>query len=171
MGWLRLMDDICIDTFINLNQLIVGGELLFTIDMKRMICSKCKEDKDISLFHPKKRAKSWYQDKCKKCHCEYMKLWYKNANYKNHNKPKRKAKVRDMIINAKNIPCKDCGKSYDWYVMDLDHIPWVKKSFALSSATSKYRSYETVQREIDKCEAICSNCHRVRTHNRWNANI
>lgn len=74
----------------------------------------------------------------------------------------RKKDIRNLVINAKNKPCVDCKQSYPYYVMDLDHIKGTKK-FLLSIAASNHRSLKSVIEEIAKCEAVCANCHRIRT--------
>lgn len=51
--------------------------------------------------------------------------------------------------------------------MDFDHLK--PKSFELAKAASHYRSLETIKKEIDKCEVVCANCHRIRTFNRMSS--
>jgi len=60
--------------------------------------------------------------------------------------------------------CVDCGEGNP-LVLDFDHVKG-KKVGDISSMV--YQSYcvESIQKEIDKCEVRCSNCHRVATHNR-----
>lgn len=70
-------------------------------------------------------------------------------------------KVRDIIRAAKDFPCRDCGRSFPHYVMDLDHRPGEEKLFQLG--TPKY-SIRLVLAEIKKCDPVCANCHRERTH-------
>lgn len=60
-------------------------------------------------------------------------------------------------------PCTDCGVSYPYYVMDFDHLR--DKKFGLNRA-SVPRGWNAIQAEIDKCELVCANCHRQRTHSR-----
>lgn len=70
---------------------------------------------------------------------------------------------RQYIIELKEkTPCTDCGKKYPYYVMDFDHLN--DKKIALSKI-SLY-SWKTILEEIDKCEIVCANCHRVRTFKR-----
>lgn len=89
-----------------------------------------------------------------------MKIYQKNNRYK---QPKKnKAKIRQAIIDAKNVPCLDCSIKYPWYVMDLDHVRGHKK-FDLSKATSHIRSIGSIMEEIAKCDPVCANCHRQRT--------
>lgn len=73
---------------------------------------------------------------------------------------KRKA----VLQEAKNKPCADCGVQYPYYVMDFDHIE--DKSFQISQAgaSQKYGSFENLLAEVAKCEVVCANCHRERTH-------
>lgn len=73
--------------------------------------------------------------------------------------------LSNLIAQAKDVPCADCGKKYPSYVMDFDHVIGEKK-YRISQARSRYHKIETVQKEIDKCDVVCSNCHRERTHNR-----
>ena len=66
----------------------------------------------------------------------------------------------------KNKPCLDCKIVYPTYVLDFDHRDGTKKRFNISLVSS--HSIETLQKEIDKCDLVCANCHRIRTHKRRN---
>lgn len=47
--------------------------------------------------------------------------------------------------------------------MDFDHIdPTTKIRCVGNYVTSRKKVYQ----EIEKCELVCSNCHRIRTYNR-----
>lgn len=59
----------------------------------------------------------------------------------------------------------DCKRTFPAYVMDLDHVRGEKR-FHLADVWRTRRAKSTVLAEIAKCDAVCSNCHRVRTHNR-----
>ena len=72
---------------------------------------------------------------------------------------------RDMANRAKDVPCRDCGVKYPSYVMDLDHVRGVKVA-DISQMIQKHCTLQTLQRELAKCEAVCSNCHRERTWGR-----
>ena len=78
---------------------------------------------------------------------------------------KQKAYLADYIRQLKsNSPCIDCKVSYPYYVMDFDHVRGVKHKNVseLISTLSKKK----IDLEIAKCEIVCSNCHRIRTHMR-----
>jgi hypothetical protein len=73
-----------------------------------------------------------------------------------------------LIAQAKDVPCADCGGRYPQECMDFDHIEERgPKLFGLSKAAA--RSVGAILAEIAKCDAICSNCHRMRTRARAKA--
>ena len=109
------------------------------------------------------RSNRGHNSYCKECHNEYQKAYYKkNPQSIKKSGRRRKQEIRRLIIKAKEIPCSDCGESYPYYVMDLDHIRGEKK-FNLSVAARHSKALKTVQKEIDKCDVVCANCHRERT--------
>ena len=87
---------------------------------------------------------------------------------------KEKARIRQRNLRKdiskyvqeykQSRPCSDCKKSYPYWVMDFDHLG--NKSFTISSYKGSTSSLEKVKLEIEKCDVVCSNCHRIRTWNR-----
>ncbi len=77
------------------------------------------------------------------------------------NKDKRRALIREV----KDVPCMDCGKRYPYYVMDLDHRDPDIKKFNIGVFVIKGTIAEFWD-EVAKCDVVCSNCHRERTHRR-----
>ena len=73
------------------------------------------------------------------------------------------AKKRDMIRQAKSVQGTDCGGTYPYYVMHLDHLGG--KRFNLGSSHKSY-GIGKIQEEIEKCEPVCANCHAERTQSR-----
>ena len=69
----------------------------------------------------------------------------------------------DWYDTLRSGPCTDCGYTYPPECMDFDHVRG-RKRFSLSHRLS--RSKKTILREMEKCELVCSNCHRVRTRRR-----
>lgn len=76
-----------------------------------------------------------------------------------------KAAVRDLIIQAKAIPCMDCGVRYPPYVMDLDHRDPITKKYPPAQMAGNV-GIIAAREEIAKCDVVCSNCHRARTYSR-----
>jgi hypothetical protein len=74
----------------------------------------------------------------------------------------RRERYYKLIHQIKSGPCADCGDTFDPICMDFDHRPGEVKSFNLS--TGYRHSAEAVLSEIAKCEVVCANCHRIRTH-------
>jgi predicted HNH restriction endonuclease len=68
------------------------------------------------------------------------------------------------VRQAKDKPCADCGVKYPTYVMDFHHRDPATKEFVIALSAS--RSREDVIAEIDKCDVLCANCHRIRHHHR-----
>lgn len=84
--------------------------------------------------------------------------------YLKRNRERRKM-LQGLIKEAKSRPCADCGKRYPYYVMDPDHVRG-KKLFDLSRMPSEKQSIAAIQEELAKCDIVCANCHRERTHQR-----
>jgi hypothetical protein len=83
--------------------------------------------------------------------------------YLDRNKRYRE-EIRKYVQDIKeNTPCADCGKKYPYYVMDFDHLG--DKEFDINYLTATGRCGK-LRDEIKKCEVVCANCHRIRTHNR-----
>lgn len=81
---------------------------------------------------------------------------------------KIKSELYSIIHEYKNHPCKDCGVSYPYYVMDFDHLNGEEKLFNISKI-GNFKGKDGKKKliaEIQKCEVVCSNCHRERTHER-----
>lgn len=72
----------------------------------------------------------------------------------------------EIANEFKSAPCADCGVSYPPYVLDFDHLGDDKLDNVSRLVGSK-ASEEAIRSEIAKCEVVCSNCHRERTHERW----
>ena len=73
------------------------------------------------------------------------------------------AKVRSMIVAAKDLPCADCGGRWHPLVMEFDHLPGTTKRMNLGDAHARAAGRATILAEIAKCEVVCPTCHRIRT--------
>lgn len=80
--------------------------------------------------------------------------------YKARNRAKKKA-IREYIQEVKGAPCVDCDRVYHYCVMDFDHL--MDKAINVSQMVD-CGSLDKVKKEIAKCELVCANCHRMRTH-------
>jgi hypothetical protein len=64
-----------------------------------------------------------------------------------------------------NSGCVDCGYKDNAQALQFDHIGTDKKESVSNLIRSDY-SWETILKEISKCEVVCANCHAVRTQHR-----
>lgn len=62
-------------------------------------------------------------------------------------------------------PCTDCGKTYPYFVMEFDHLNAATKENTINYLMSTGR-IRKAKEEMQKCEVVCANCHRFRTHRR-----
>ncbi len=101
---------------------------------------------------------------CRKHHREYTRQHYRdNKQYYVDKAARATAKIRALVRDRKNVPCADCGQRYHYCVMDFDHRE--NKIFNISTMAHAV-SMKKLLEEIDKCDVVCSNCHRVRTFQR-----
>jgi hypothetical protein len=81
-----------------------------------------------------------------------------------HRKENHK-KLWDFLLKSS---CLDCGIK-DARVLEFDHMR--DKKFNVSRAVSgSTRSWNTILKEIEKCQIVCANCHRIRTQERGKYN-
>jgi hypothetical protein len=59
--------------------------------------------------------------------------------------------------------CVDCGVS-NHIILDFDHLH--DKKYNISRMIHDGFSWAAIKKEIAKCEVVCANCHRIRTHRR-----
>ena len=85
--------------------------------------------------------------------------------------PRSKPSLRQLTDDKKTIlrivksqPCVDCGKTYPTAVMDFDHRDPADKQCCVSRLMARPSSVTRLIREMAKCDLVCSNCHRIRTH-------
>ncbi len=72
--------------------------------------------------------------------------------------------IQDYVRQMKEAsPCSDCGKRYPYYVMDFDHLKSKEHNISFLMATGRIGA---LKKEIKKCEVVCANCHRLRSHKR-----
>ncbi len=74
--------------------------------------------------------------------------------------------LRDDIAAVKETRGRmDCKQPYPYFVLDFDHREGVEKLNKVQALIRSARR-EIVLAEIEKCDVVCANCHRIRTHER-----
>lgn len=109
-----------------------------------------------------------YKDPAKRR--EYQNAWLKQRRQSGlahdaHYRERNRQHVIDRKAERGNR-CHDCGRVYPTYVLDFDHRGDEEKLDSVSALTSRKTSLKRIDEEIAKCDLVCANCHRERTHQR-----
>lgn len=130
---------------------------------RHKICPVCGIDKPLTFFN--KKGKNRLQSLCRLCSRTSSRVHYENNKkiYRDRNR-RRIEEIKNFVDSFKSRPCCDCGQSFPSYVMDFDHLE--DKKFYISRAPRIGFSIENVIKEIQKCDVVCANCHRIRTYKR-----
>ncbi len=118
-------------------------------------CSKCCADKPTDNFSVRTSARDRRAPWCLDCSRQYQ----KDKRYKRAALVER----RRLLASLKNKPCADCGGTFPSYVMDFDHVRGRKETNVSGMIGCKM---ERLLGEVSKCDVVCANCHRIRTHQR-----
>jgi len=84
-----------------------------------------------------------------------------NKNSKKVSDCRRNRKAR--LVAAAGGKCLDCGYEGPPFMFDFDHRDPKQKLFPVGNKGSSV-SYERTLAEALKCDLVCANCHRMRTH-------
>ncbi|HCR71839.1 MAG TPA: hypothetical protein DIW23_10375 [Anaerolineae bacterium] len=137
--------------------------------MKRKMqkqCVTCNQWKDEEEFNWRYKALGIRHPTCRDCHKPFRRNWYEN------NKERHLEQVKQRKHEARRVarefalqylcehPCIVCGES-DPRVLEFHH--YNNKHRALSVMIAGGYPVKTIQKEIDKCDVLCANCHRKRT--------
>jgi hypothetical protein len=63
-------------------------------------------------------------------------------------------------------PCTDCDRYFPSQAMDFDHVRG-EKLHEISTLMRNRSPIEKLLTELDKCDLVCVNCHRIRTYERF----
>ena len=135
------------------------------------ICKKCNNQKPLEDFVKKSKSKDGYGIYCKQCEYEWnKKSYYRTSGSRNKyliERRRRIAKERDELIRSLNLKCKICGFNHP-AALDFHHINPKEKFKTVSDLKWSGCSHETFIAEIEKCDVLCSNCHRIE---HWNEKL
>lgn len=130
-------------------------------------CYTCQTFKDANQFSKNKSKNDGLNTICKECSKNRSKKYYSD-NTEHHKRVIKKRKdenddfVRFKILEfLKKNPCIICGET-NLMVLDFDHLG--NKTKNVCDFIQNNSSWEIVKKEIDKCQVLCSNCHRIKTH-------
>ncbi len=131
-------------------------------------CCICKEEKELAEFNKNKTKKTGLNSNCRECAKILAKEHYKKNNVL-MKKQIHDKKLERIIDNRKKLyslllesSCMDCGIKNP-IVLDFDHREQDGKFLSVSELIVRGYGWNKIEKEIDKCDIRCSNCHRIRT--------
>ena len=71
----------------------------------------------------------------------------------------------EFVRGLRDVPCEDCGGRFPPYAMDFDHRDGDQKAFWVTQRAGSV-SRDRLLAELEKCDIVCANRHRARTHAR-----
>ena len=107
---------------------------------------------------------------CRRCNNEYGRKYYIQHREERLKKiyvnvKALKKRRKEFVDELKNKPCMDCKNRFPSVCMDFDHRDETQKKFNIAAMIGQGGfSLETLKAEIAKCDLVCANCHRIRTH-------
>jgi hypothetical protein len=147
-------------------------------------CYKCKEEKPFTEFSLDPSRKDGYTNRCKLCKKIYSKNEYtkkgdsirlKSNQYRldnpqkirgyNQKQSEKRLTMKMDALKYKGGKCVDCGiesNVNNRVIFDFHHKDPLKKEVSLSSSSMISLTWERICQELDKCELLCSNCHKLR---------
>ena len=138
----------------------------------RRVCGRCGAWKPIDEFAWRRKHKGQRDNYCRACRADYNREHYL-ANKQRYVDQARAQMQRLAVERHRYLleyfganPCADCGETNP-LVLEFDHLR--DKCFNIGSALP-YRNWKSILAEIEKCEVVCANCHRVRTAIRMGSN-
>ena len=128
--------------------------------MQRKTCYKCQKNLSIESFSKNKGRKDGRNSQCKECQKKYKDLHYINNKRMYKDKAKRHdKKIRTWWYEYKlKLKCSQCNFAHP-AAIDFHHIG--DKEINLSQAVHDGWGKERILAEVEKCQVLCSNCHRI----------
>lgn len=111
----------------------------------------------------------------KKCELRCVNCHMKKLPLKEERSTKRGQRAKNFVNSIKiNIgKCLKCG----WFdikylqVLHFDHIDRNSKKYTIGRLVSTGKSNNLILHEINKCQLLCANCHRIKTSEEINAPV
>lgn len=105
-------------------------------------CPKCQENKYLDQFYMRRGKQT--HSYCRSC--------------VNQQTKDRQRWLKQQAVAYKGGSCERCNGKFHPAVYDFHHVDPTQKDFSIGH--SKMLSLDKVKPELDKCELLCSNCHR-----------
>ncbi len=140
-------------------------------------CSQCEKTKPVNDFYFRNKNVQLRHKQCKQCYKQkrsesWQKYYYKHGNKYRHRAISRNRKIKDnlkkqMLSYLQDKCCVSCGIE-DSRVLEFDHIDPDSKSASISRLINSTTNWDNVLQEINKCQILCANCHKIKTSKEQN---
>lgn len=133
-------------------------------NMKRKFCRLCQKSRKISKFAWKSRVSHIRNSYCKGCQNILSRKHYRKnkKKYFKRNDDRREAFRISIIKYLLKNPCVECGES-DPVLLEFDHRNRNEKSNNVAVIAKAAGSWDSLWKEIKKCDVRCVKCHRKKT--------
>src|SRR5271165_2858108 len=122
-------------------------------------CKQCETEYVMSKETKRKRnisQKRWHLNNSEKTKATFIRCYLK-----------KKQEREDFLNKFKNRPCQDCWGWFEPCQMDFDHRNPIEKVNSISKMGWDSVSLQKIKLEIQKCDLVCANCHRLRTRKQY----
>lgn len=121
-------------------------------------CRKCGIEYPIDTFYINVRYKDGRYTWCKHCFVEAKK---KNITKEQKNSYAKSSHHRRKALGIAYLGgvCSVCGIKDDPCIYDFHHKDPAQKEYTITQRI-RWKSFDKIKRELDKCILVCSNCHR-----------
>lgn len=150
--------------------LVCKINILYHISMK--VCTVCGKFKPETDYYFKNKYANKLHSQCKVCYSEKRKLFWEDHYGKYGNGYRKRAMERNkklktqtkklLLSHLANKSCEDCGND-DIRVLEFHHLDPSSKAFSIAKGMANTYSWVKILREIDKCQILCANCHKIKT--------
>ena len=136
-------------------------------DTSFLWCCGCKKRKMAKSFGWKNKDQNIHSNLCRMCQSKASKAHYQKHKdeYIRRSADRfrviRQDLVRKILDYLRCHPCVDCGENRP-IRLEFDHVRG-KKLFNIADALRRKSSWESILKEIEKCDIRCSNCHAEKT--------
>jgi hypothetical protein len=124
-------------------------------------CKDCGQTKSLDDFYVNAGSQGGRLARCKPC---------VSTRYSAGRRARQKALLAYIQAIKVERGCADCGYNANPVALDFDHLPEFRKE-ARIAVMAAGNSKAKIDAEIAKCEVVCANCHRIRTHRRLSEEV
>ncbi len=129
-------------------------------------CARCGTLLPYDAFPLRTKASGKRHTHCRDCKAAYQRQWYRR-NRERHMadvaaiRRALRAHNQALVRAAKSQPCADCHGRFPPCAMDFDHVRGRK--LGNIAHLKNYAPTAVLIAEMEKCEVVCANCHRIRS--------